>query len=100
MCAAIKKRGRSQAVFRTQSEIWLVSDHLSLMAAPYYLRFRAIALTLRAGLRGLRPPSAPQRWLRDILLMSRPPLLWGEEGCIPPEQPKIPATTVGPYTTR
>src|SRR5213593_3401003 len=49
--------------------------HLFLMAAPYCLMFRAIALTLRAGLRGLRPPSAPQRRLRDIFLMSRPPLL-------------------------
>src|SRR2546428_9433904 len=45
------------------------------MAAPYHLRFRAIALTLRAGLRGLRPPSAPLRRLRDILLVAQPPLL-------------------------
>src|SRR6266478_1708537 len=57
----------------------------SLMAAPYRLMFRAIALTLRAGLRGLRPPSAPQRRLRDIFLMSRPPLL-REEGSVLPEK--------------
>src|SRR2546426_11170514 len=55
------------------------------MAAPYRLMFRAIALTLRAGLRGLRPPSAPQRRLRDIFLMSRPPLL-REEGSVLPEK--------------
>src|SRR6266436_5543153 len=58
---------------------------LFLMAAPYRLMFRAIALTLRAGLRGLRPPSAPQRRLRDIFLMSRPPLL-REEGSALPEK--------------
>src|SRR6059036_3122946 len=37
-----------------------------------------------SGLRGLRPPSAPQRRLRDILFMSRPPLL-REEGSVLPE---------------
>src|SRR6266404_1384494 len=56
-----------------------------LMAAPYCLMFRAIALTLRAGLRGLRPPSAPLRRLRDISLVAQPPLL-REEGSIPPEE--------------
>src|SRR5881628_3311695 len=76
---------------------WSLTSHISecvlntacerrrfLMAAPYYLRFRAIALTLRAGLRGLRPPSAPLRRLRDIFLVAQPPLLW-EEGSMPPE---------------
>ena len=47
--------------------------------------FRAIALTLRAGLRGLRPPSAPLRRLRDIFLLAQPPLLREEES-IAPEQ--------------
>jgi hypothetical protein len=28
-----------------------------------------------SGLRGLRPPSAPLRWLRNIFLMAQPPLL-------------------------
>src|SRR5437016_559470 len=46
------------------------------MAAPYCLMFRAIALTLRAGLRRLRPPSAPLRRLRDIFLVAQPLLLW------------------------
>src|SRR5260370_7552402 len=32
-----------------------------------------------SGLRGLRPPSAALRWLRDFLLMPHPPLLT-EEG--------------------
>src|SRR6266404_9861272 len=64
----------SECVLNTACE-----RRLFLMAAPYRLMFRAIALTLRAGLRGLRPPSAPQRRLRDIFLMSRPPLL-REEG--------------------
>src|SRR5881409_4022643 len=75
---------------------WSLTSHISecvlntacerrrfLMAAPYYLRFRAIALTLRAGLRGLRPPSAPLRRLRDIFLLAQPPLL-REEGCSRP----------------
>src|SRR5437773_11833787 len=42
--------------------------------------FRAIALTLRAGLRGLRPPSAPLRWLRDIFLMRSHPSSRGLAG--------------------
>src|SRR2546425_7012890 len=40
MRAAIKKRGRSQSVFRTHSEIWLVSDHpvrSSKVASRYFL---------------------------------------------------------------
>src|SRR6266446_6686599 len=62
---------------------WSLTSHISecvlntacerppfLMAAPYCLMFRAIALTLRAGLRGLRPPSAPLRRLRDIFLVA------------------------------
>src|SRR6266566_4731030 len=77
---------------------WSLTSHISecvlnmacerprfLMAAPYCLMFRAIALTLRAGLRGLRPPSAPLRRLRNIFLVAQPPLLW-EEGSYPPEQ--------------
>src|SRR6058998_3312651 len=52
------------------------------MAAPCRLMFRAIALTRRAGLRALRPPSAPLRRLRDIFLVAQPPLLW-EEGSVP-----------------
>src|SRR2546428_4820506 len=59
-----------------RSEKWLVSDRFLLMAAPYCLMFRAIALTLHAGLRGLRPPSAPLRRLRDIFLLAQPALLW------------------------
>src|SRR6266478_8065301 len=70
----------SECVLNTACE-----RRLFLMAAPYVLMFRAIALTLRAGLRGLRPPSAPQRRLRDIFLMSRPPLL-REEGSVLPEK--------------
>src|SRR2546425_7357676 len=37
-----------------------------LMAAPYRLMFRAIALTLRAGLRGLRPPLDGCALLLDV----------------------------------
>src|SRR5207302_6832361 len=45
---------------------WLVSDHLSVDGAL-------------SGLRGLRPPSAPFRWLRDFLLVAAatPPLQAG-----------------------
>ena len=71
--------------FEMRSEKWLVSDRFLLMAAPYCLMFRAIALTLRAGLRGLRPPSAPLRRLRDIVLVAQPPLLW-EEGNTPAQK--------------
>src|SRR3989454_5869877 len=66
---------------------WSLTSHVSecvlntacdrprfLMAAPCRLMFRAIALTLRAGLRGLRPPSAPLRKLRDIKKTSPSPL--------------------------
>src|SRR2546422_6792631 len=69
----------SECVLNTACE-----RRLFLMAAPYRLMFRAIALTLRAGLRGLRPPSAPLRRLRDIFLVAQPPLLW-EEGSFSPE---------------
>ena len=50
--------------------------HRFLMAARIASCFRAIALTLRAGPRGFRPPSAPLRRLRDIFLLAQPPLLW------------------------
>src|SRR5712691_1836645 len=45
---------------------WLVSDHLSVDGCAL------------SGLRGLRPPSAALRWLRDFLLMPQPPLLCKE----------------------
>src|SRR2546422_3706968 len=55
----------SECVLNTACE-----RRLFLMAARYCLMFRAIALTLRARLRGLRPPSAPLRMLCVIFLVS------------------------------
>ena len=57
----------------------LVIDHVFLDGCALSLdvsRYRAHA---SRGLRGLRPPSAPLRRLRDIFLVAQPPLLW-EEG--------------------
>src|SRR5882724_3583229 len=82
--AATSRRYR-EASFEERTG-WSLTSHISecvlntacerrlfLMAARYPLMFRAIALTLRARLRGLRPPSAPLRRLRNILLLAQPP---------------------------
>ena len=54
------------------------------MAAPYYLRFRAIALTLRAGLRGAPPAvRAASEASRHFLTGAATPPLGGGE--YPPE---------------
>src|SRR2546422_6840664 len=72
---------------------WSLTSHISecvlntacerpryLMAAPYYLRFRAIALTLRAGLRGAPPAvRAASEASRHFLTGAATPPLGGGE---------------------
>src|SRR6266699_5916432 len=78
----IKKISRSLLEERTG---WSLTSHISecvlntACERPPFLDGCALP-----GLRGLRPPSAPLRRLRDIFLVAQPPLLC-EEGSIPSE---------------
>src|SRR5438128_3607803 len=70
---AIKKRFRSENG----------ADGVVAHKLRFKMRFETLARKRRhfidgcalSGLRGLRPPSAALRWLRDFLLMPQPPLL-------------------------